>query len=79
MEDLQVIIERLDHLKEQINEFKRINAEEHVQINTKQDKTNGSVASLNRSRWFFAGGIAVLGSIVVPMALLFFSSFLDKK
>jgi len=68
---LGVIIERIDNLKD-------INQREHKEMHDEQKKTNGSVASLKLWRAYLAGALAVISAIIVPMALMMFSSFLNK-
>jgi hypothetical protein len=71
MEDLQVIIERLDNL---IN----TNKEEHSRIEEQTKKTNGSVASLKIWRAYLTGAVAVLSAIVFPILMSTVYKFLDK-
>jgi hypothetical protein len=42
-------------------------------------KTNGSVASLKIWKGYLTGATAVIMAIVVPMALMIFSTFLEKR
>ena len=68
MENIQVIIERLDNLKED-------NAQEHEQIIAQVTKINGSVADIQKWRWMLTGGFIISNIIIVPIIVALILKF----
>lgn len=66
-----VLLEKMENMKEQ-------NSIDHSEIKDRLDHTNGNVTELQKWRYFIIGAISLLSAIVVPMALMVFSKFLDN-
>jgi ribosomal 50S subunit-associated protein YjgA (DUF615 family) len=69
-EDICVIVERIDNLKEHLTE--RLD-----RIETQTTKTNGRVGSLEAWRNRIIGGFLVITTIFVPVAIKVFSSWFE--
>lgn len=57
-----VIIERLDN-------FIKVNKEQHDSILEQVTKTNGSVAGIQKWRYMITGGIIISNIIIVPIII----------
>ena len=62
-----VIIERLDNLKRDNEEFKADNKREHEMILSQTTKTNGTVADIQRWRYIMTGAIIIMNVFLVPI------------
>ena len=69
MENIQVIIERLDNLKED-------NVQEHKSILAQVTKINGSVAGIQKWRYMLTGGFIISNIIIVPIIVALILKFL---
>jgi len=61
--DLNVVVERIDNVKETIEDYRKENKEAHTTIIKKQDYTNGKVRSLQIWKATMAGGLIILSMV----------------
>ena len=61
--DLSVVVERLDNVKDTIEDYRHENKEAHETIMKKQDYTNGKVRSLQIWKATMAGGLIILSMV----------------
>jgi ABC-type phosphate transport system permease subunit len=62
IEDLSVVVERLDNIKAE-------NTKDHLQIFEQVKKTNGTVADLVRWKERMLGAIVIMNIIIVPIII----------
>ena len=73
-----VIIERLDNLKKDNEEFKEDNKREHEKILTQTTKTNGQVADIQRWRYIVTGAIIIMNVFLVPIVIAVVAKYVLK-
>lgn len=73
-----VLVERLDGLKELLDARFGENAEQHDRIETQTRKTNGRVTELEQAKNMVWGGFIITNIIIVPVALALFMSYLRR-
>lgn len=76
--NLDVIVERLENLKQQNEKDHDEMREAIATVLAEQRKTNGSITSLKLTRAWMKGAIAVLTAIVVPVAFILIQNYFSK-
>ena len=76
--NLDVIVERLENLKQQNEKDHDEMREAIATVLAEQRKTNGSITSLKLTRACMKGAIAVLTAIVVPVAFILIQNYFSK-
>lgn len=73
-----VLVERLDGLKEILASRFEENAEQHSRIEAHVAKTNGRVTSLEQAKNMIWGGLIITNIIIVPVAVGLFINYLRQ-
>ena len=66
-------------LLEKINNLYENNSEAHIEMNDHLRRLNGSVTSLKLWRSYVVGALSVVSAILIPIALMLFSQFLERS
>lgn len=74
-----VLVERIDGLRELINEKFADNDKSHAAILAQTTKTNGRVNHIEDWKSKVTGALIIMNIILVPIALMFIRAFIDKK
>ena len=73
--DLSVVVERLDHVKETIEDYRHENREAHQAIMKKQDFTNGTVKKLQ----LWKAGLASVLAVMAMFSGYIISDYVSKN